>query len=140
VVGPCCACPIYTAPVWIINPVPLLLRPQPAPAARLRLQPPNMWVTPAMWAISYIVVTVIPPSPTAPPSDAPVTNTAPAGRGHYHRTHLPTRLFNEPRQSRLHSASPLYSSAALGILQIGSVLAVPGLIISALPPRLHHPS
>ena len=125
--------PIYTAQVWIIALVPLLLL---VLSLLLLLgfgSSLNMWVTPAMWAISYIVVVIL-----------AIADRAALGRaGYEHRASWAWALLTAPiyllaRSMSLAKVGPLGFApvlvwAALGILQIGSVLVVPGLIISALP-------
>jgi len=125
--------PIYTAPVWIIALVPLLLL---VLSLLLLLgfgSSLNMWVTPAMWAISYIVVVIL-----------AIADRAALGRaGYEHRASWAWALLTAPiyllaRSMSLAKVGPLGFApvlvwTALGILQIGSVLVVPGLIISALP-------
>jgi hypothetical protein len=124
---------IYTAPVWIIALVPLLLL---VVSLLLLLgfgSSLNMWVTPAIWASSWIVVVIL-----------AITDHAALGRaGYEHRASWAWALLTAPiyliaRSMSLAKVGPLGFApvlvwAALGILQIGSVLVVPGLIISALP-------
>ncbi|WP_185203407.1 DUF2510 domain-containing protein [Glaciihabitans sp. INWT7] len=125
--------PIYTAPVWIIALVPLLLL---VFSLLLLLgfgSSLNMWVTPAIWGISYLAVVIL-----------AITDRAALGRaGYEHRASWAWALLTAPvyllaRSMSLSKVGPLGFApvlvwAALGILQIGSVLVVPGLIISALP-------
>ncbi|MHC5796768.1 DUF2510 domain-containing protein [Lacisediminihabitans sp. FW035] len=125
--------PIYTASVWIIALVPLLLL---VVSLLLLLgfgSSLNMWVTPAIWALSWIVVVIL-----------AITDRAALGRaGYEHRASWAWALLTAPiyliaRSMSLAKVGPLGFApvlvwAALGILQIGSVLVVPGLIISALP-------
>ena len=125
--------PIYTAPVWIIALVPLLLL---VVSLLLLLgfgSSLTMWVTPAIWASSWIVVVIL-----------AITDHAALGRaGYEHRASWAWALLTAPiyliaRSMSLAKVGPLGFApvlvwAALGILQIGSVLVVPGLIISALP-------
>jgi len=125
--------PIYTAQVWIIALVPLLLL---VLSLLLLLgfgSSLNMWVTPAMWAISYIVVVIL----------AIADRAALGHAGYEHRASWAWALLTAPiyllaRSMSLAKVGPLGFApvlvwAALGILQIGSLLVVPGLIISALP-------
>ncbi|MFM9919837.1 DUF2510 domain-containing protein [Lacisediminihabitans sp. H27-G8] len=125
--------PIYTAPVWIIALVPLLLL---VFSLLLLLgfgSSLNMWVTPAIWGISYLAVVIL-----------AIADRAALGRaGYEHRASWAWALLTAPvyllaRSMSLSKVGPLGFApvlvwAALGILQIGSVLVVPGLIISALP-------
>jgi hypothetical protein len=131
--SPAARMPIYTAPVWIIALVPLLLL---VVSLLLLLgfgSSLNMWVTPAIWASSWIVVVIL-----------AITDHAALGRaGYEHRASWAWALLTAPiyliaRSMSLAKVGPLGFApvlvwAALGILQIGSVLVVPGLIISALP-------
>ncbi|MHC5796767.1 DUF2510 domain-containing protein [Lacisediminihabitans sp. FW035] len=124
---------IYTASVWIIALIPLLLL---VVSLLLLLgfgSSLNMWVTPAIWALSWIVVVIL-----------AITDRAALGRaGYEHRASWAWALLTAPiyliaRSMSLAKVGPLGFApvlvwAALGILQIGSVLVVPGLIISALP-------
>lgn len=125
--------PIYTAPVWIIALVPLLLL---VLSLLLLLgfgSSLNMWVTPAIWLISYVFVVIL-----------AIADRAALGRaGYEHRANWAWALLTAPvyliaRSMSLAKVGPLGFApvlvwAALGILQVGSVLVVPGLIISALP-------
>jgi hypothetical protein len=125
--------PIYTAPVWIIALVPLLLL---VFSLLLLLgfgSSLNMWVTPAIWGTSYLAVVIL-----------AIADRAALGRaGYEHRASWAWALLTAPvyllaRSMSLSKVGPLGFApvlvwAALGILQIGSVLVVPGLIISALP-------
>ncbi|MFM9919836.1 DUF2510 domain-containing protein [Lacisediminihabitans sp. H27-G8] len=125
--------PIYTAPVWIIALVPLLLL---VFSLLLLLgfgSSLNMWVTPAIWGISYLAVVIL----------AIADRAALGHAGYEHRASWAWALLTAPvyllaRSMSLSKVGPLGFApvlvwAALGILQIGSVLVVPGLIISALP-------
>ena len=125
--------PIYTAPVWVIALMPLLLL---VVSLLLLLgfgSSLNMWVTPAIVAISWIVVIIL-----------AIIDRASLGRaGYEHRASWAWAILTAPiyliaRSLSLAKVGPLGFApvlvwAALGILQIGSVLVVPGLIISALP-------
>jgi hypothetical protein len=125
--------PIYTAPVWIIALLPLLLL-----VLNLLLllgfgSSLTGWVTPGIWAGSYVLAVVL-----------AIADRASLGRsGYEHRASWAWALLTGPvyliaRSTSLAKVGPLGFApvlvwAALGILQAGSVLVVPGLIISALP-------
>jgi hypothetical protein len=125
--------PIYSAPVWIIALVPLLLL---VLSLLLLLgfgASLNMWVTPALWLASYLLVVIL-----------AIVDRVTLGRaGYEHRANWAWALLTAPvyliaRSMSLAKVGPLGFApvlvwAALGILQVGSVLVVPGLIISALP-------
>ena len=125
--------PIYTAPVWIIALVPLLLL---VLSLLLLLgfgSGLNMWVTPGIALSFYIFVVVL-----------AIIDRATLGRaGYEHRASWAWALLTAPIYLVVRSMSlakvgslgfaPLLVWAALGILQAGSVLVVPGLVISALP-------
>ncbi|MET4704392.1 DUF2510 domain-containing protein [Frigoribacterium sp. UYMn621] len=125
--------PIYTAPVWIIALVPLLLLVFSLLLLLGLGSSLNMWVTPAIWGTSYLAVVIL-----------AIADRAALGRaGYEHRASWAWALLTAPvyllaRSMSLSKVGPLGFApvlvwAALGILQIGSVLVVPGLIISALP-------
>ena len=125
--------PIYTATVWIIALVPLLLL---VLSLLLLLgfgSSLNMWVTPGIWIASYVCVVIL-----------AITDRAALGHaGYEHRASWLWALLSAPVYLVARSMSlakvgslgfaPMLVWTALGILQIGSVLVVPGLIISALP-------
>ena len=125
--------PIYTAPVWIIALVPLVLL---VLSLLLLLgfgSSLNMWVTPGIAVFSYIFIVVL-----------AIVDRASLGRaGYEHRASWAWALLTAPIYLVVRSMSlakvgslgfaPLLVWAALGILQAGSVLVVPGLVISALP-------
>jgi hypothetical protein len=125
--------PIYTASVWIIALVPILL----LVLSLLLLigfgSSLTTWVTPAIWATSYLAVVIL-----------AITDRAALGHaGYEHRASWAWALLTAPIYLIARSMSlakvgrlgfaPVLVWAALGILQIGSLLVVPGLIISALP-------
>ncbi|MET4704393.1 DUF2510 domain-containing protein [Frigoribacterium sp. UYMn621] len=125
--------PIYTAPVWIISLVPLLLLVFSLLLLLGLGSSLNMWVTPAIWGTSYLAVVIL-----------AIADRAALGRaGYEHRASWAWALLTAPvyllaRSMSLSKVGPLGFApvlvwAALGILQIESVLVVPGLIISALP-------
>ncbi|MBC7590185.1 MAG: DUF2510 domain-containing protein [Salinibacterium sp.] len=125
--------PIYTAPVWLIALVPLLLL---VLSLLLLLgfgSSLNLWVTPGIALSSYIFVVML-----------AIADRATLGRaGYEHRASWAWALLTAPvylvaRSMSLAKVGPLGFApvlvwAALAILQVGSVLMVPGLIISALP-------
>ena len=125
--------PIYTAPVWLIALVPLLLL---VLSLLLLLgfgSSLNLWVTPGIVLSSYIFVVML-----------AIADRATLGRaGYEHRASWAWALLTAPvylvaRSMSLAKVGPLGFApvlvwAALAILQVGSVLMVPGLIISALP-------
>jgi hypothetical protein len=130
---------VYTAPVWIIALVPLLLL---VVSLLLLLgfgSSLNMWVTPAIWTLSWIVVVILAIADRATLARAGYGH----GAGYEHRASWAWALLGAPvyliaRSMSLARVGPLGFApvlvwAALGILQVGSVLVVPGLIISALP-------
>ncbi|MES2094025.1 MAG: DUF2510 domain-containing protein [Actinomycetota bacterium] len=125
--------PIYSAPVWIIALVPLLLL---VLSLLLLLgfgASLNMWVVPGIWLSSYLLVVIL------AIADRIILGKA----GYEHRASWAWALLTAPvyliaRSMSLAKVGPLGFApvlvwAALGILQVGSVLVVPGLIISALP-------
>jgi hypothetical protein len=125
--------PIYTAQVWIIALIPLLLL---VLSLLLLLgfgSSLNMWVAPTIALLSYVVVVIL-----------AISDRVALGRaGYEHRASWAWALLTAPiylltRSMSLSKVGPLGFApvlvwTALGILQIGSVLVVPGLIISALP-------
>ena len=125
--------PIYTAPVWLIALVPLLLL---VLSLLLLLgfgSSLNMWVTLGIALTSYVVVVML-----------AIADRATLGRaGYEHRASWAWALLTAPvyllaRSMSLAKVGPLGFApvlvwAALAILQAGSVLVVPGLIIAALP-------
>lgn len=125
--------PVYNAPVWLIALVPLVLL---VSSLLLLLgfgSSLGMFVTPAIWAGSYVLVVILAIADRftlkrsgygRPAHWAWALLTAPV--------YLVARSMSLARLGRLGFA-PLLIWAALGILQVGSVLVVPGLIISALP-------
>lgn len=125
--------PVYNAPVWIIALVPLVLL---VSSLLLLLgfgSSLGMLVTPVIWAVSYVLVVVL-----------AIADRFALKRSGYDRpahwawalltapVYLVARSMSLARLGRLGFA-PLLIWAGLGILQVGSVLVVPGLIISALP-------
>ena len=125
--------PIYTTPVWLIALAPLLLL---VLSLLLLLgfgSSLNVWVTPSIALSSYIFVVML-----------AIIDRATLGRaGYEHRASWAWALLTAPvyivaRSMSLAKVGPLGFApvlvwAALAILQVGSVLVVPGLIISALP-------
>ena len=125
--------PIYTTPVWLIALAPLLLL---VLSLLLLLgfgSSLNLWVTPGIALSSYIFVVLL-----------AIADRATLGRaGYEHRASWAWALLTAPvylvaRSMSLAKVGPLGFApvlvwAALAILQVGSVLVVPGLIISALP-------
>ena len=125
--------PIYTAQVWIIALIPLLLL---VLSLLLLLgfgSSLNMWVAPTIALLSYVAVVIL-----------AISDRVALGRaGYEHRASWAWALLTAPiylltRSMSLSKVGPLGFApvlvwTALGILQIGSVLVVPGLIISALP-------
>ena len=125
--------PIYTTPVWLVALAPLLLL---VLSLLLLLgfgSSLNVWVTPGIALSSYIVVVIL-----------AIADRATLGRaGYEHRASWAWALLTAPvylvaRSMSLAKVGPLGFApvlvwAALAILQAGSVLVVPGLIISALP-------
>ena len=125
--------PIYTTPIWLIALAPLLLL---VLSLLLLLgfgSSLNVWVTPGIALSSYIFVIML-----------AIADRATLGRaGYEHRASWAWALLTAPvylvaRSMSLAKVGPLGFGpvlvwAALGILQVGSVLVVPGLIISALP-------
>ena len=125
--------PIYTTPVWLIALTPLLLL---VLSLLLLLgfgSSLNVWITPGIALSSYIFVVMF-----------AIADRATLGRaGYEHRASWAWALLTAPvyllaRSMSLAKVGPLGFApvlvwAALAILQAGSVLVVPGLIISALP-------
>ena len=125
--------PIYTAQVWIIALIPLLLL---VLSLLLLLgfgSNLNMWVAPTIGLLSYVTVVIL----------AIFDRVALGRAGYEHRASWAWALLTAPiylltRSMSLSKVGPLGFApvlvwTALGILQVGSVLVVPGLIISALP-------
>jgi hypothetical protein len=125
--------PIYTAQVWIIALIPLLLL---VLSLLLLLgfgSSLNMWVAPTIGLLSYVTVVIL----------AIFDRVALGRAGYEHRASWAWALLTAPiylltRSMSLSKVGPLGFApvlvwTALGILQVGSVLVVPGLIISALP-------
>ncbi|MBC7401939.1 MAG: DUF2510 domain-containing protein, partial [Microbacteriaceae bacterium] len=125
--------PIYTAQVWIIALIPLLLL---VLSLLLLLgfgSSLNMWVAPTIGLLSYVTTVIL----------AIFDRIALGRAGYEHRASWAWALLTAPiylltRSMSLSRVGPLGFApvlvwTALGILQVGSVLVVPGLIISALP-------
>lgn len=125
--------PIYTASVWIMAFVPVLLL---VVSLLLLLgfgSTMAAWVTPGIWTASYVLVVAL-----------AIADRFSLGRaGYEHRASWAWALLTPPvyliaRSMNLARVGPLGFApvlvwAALGLLQIGSVLVVPGIMISALP-------
>ncbi|MCU1524875.1 MAG: hypothetical protein JWO18_1769 [Microbacteriaceae bacterium] len=125
--------PLYTAAVWIIALVPLLL----LVASLLLLlgfgASLGITITAEVWGSSYLLVVIL----------AIVDGALLKRAGYEHRASWAWALLTAPVYLIARSASisrigrlglaPLLVWAVLGLLQIGSVLVVPGLLISAIP-------
>jgi hypothetical protein len=125
--------PIYTASVWIIALIPVVVL---LISLLLLLgfgSTLNAWVTPSICVASYLLVVIL-----------AIADRASLGRaGYEHRASWTWALLTAPGYLIARSASlakvgpvgfaPLLVWAALCVLQVGSVLVVPGLLISALP-------
>ncbi len=125
--------PIYTASVWVIALVPLLLL---VLSLLLLLgfgASLGSWVTPGIWGSSYLLVVGL----------AIADRAALARSGYEHPASWGWALLTAPvyllaRSMSLAKVGPLGFApvlvwAALGVLQVGSALVVPGLVISAMP-------